>query len=79
MAAWYALADKLLSRLDAETAHGLAIRTLKSGLLPGDRKADPSSLRVTVWGRQLPNPIGLAAGFDKNAEVPDAMLGLGLG
>ncbi|MDP1840389.1 MAG: quinone-dependent dihydroorotate dehydrogenase [Reyranella sp.] len=79
MAAWYALADKLLSRLDAETAHGLAIRTLKSGLLPGDRKADPSSLRVTVWGRQLPNPIGLAAGFDKNAEVPDAMLGLGFG
>lgn len=79
MAVWYSLADKFLSRLDAETAHGLAIRALKSGLLPGDRKPDPSSLLVTVWGRQLPNPIGLAAGFDKNAEVPDAMLGLGFG
>lgn len=79
MAAWYSLADKFLSRLDAETAHGLAIRALKSGLLPGDRKPDPASLLVTVWGRQLPNPIGLAAGFDKNAEVPDAMLGLGFG
>ncbi len=79
MAVWYSLADKFLSRLDAETAHGLAIRALKSGLLPGDRRADPSSLSVTVWGRQLPNPIGLAAGFDKNAEVPDAMLGLGFG
>jgi dihydroorotate dehydrogenase len=79
MVVWYPLADKLLSRLDAETAHALAIRALKSGLLPGNRKADPSSLQVTVWGRQLPNPIGLAAGFDKNAEVPDAMLGLGFG
>jgi len=79
VAVWYSLADKFLSRLDAETAHGLAIRALKSGLLPGDRKADPPSLSVTVWGRQLPNPIGLAAGFDKNAEVPDAMLGLGFG
>ncbi len=79
MAVWYSLADKFLTRLDAETAHGLAIRALKSGLLPGDRKPDPASLLVTVWGRQLPNPIGLAAGFDKNAEVPDAMLGLGFG
>ncbi len=79
MAVWYSLADKLLSRLDAETAHGLAIRALKSGLLPGDRKPDPPSLLVTVWGRQLPSPIGLAAGFDKNAEVPDALLSLGFG
>ena len=79
MAVWYSLADKFLFRLDAETAHGLAIRALKSGLLPRDRKPDPSSLLVTVWGRQLPNPIGLAAGFDKNAEVPDAMLGQGFG
>ena len=75
MAAWYALADFFLSRLDAEAAHGLALRALKSGLLPADRRPDPPSLAVKVWGRSLPNPIGLAAGFDKNAEVPDAMLG----
>jgi dihydroorotate dehydrogenase len=79
MAVWYSLADAVLSRLDAETAHSLAIRALKTGLVPGDRVDDPASLTVAIWGRHLPNPIGLAAGFDKNAEVPDAMLGLGFG
>lgn len=79
MAVWYRAADFFLSRLDAETAHNLAIRALKSGLTPRDREPDPPSLAVTVWGRTLPNPIGLAAGFDKNAEVPDAMLGMGFG
>jgi dihydroorotate dehydrogenase len=77
--AWYRAADLLLSRLDAEAAHGLAIRGLKSGLVPRDRRPDPPSLGVQVWGRTLANPIGLAAGFDKNAEVPDALLGLGFG
>jgi dihydroorotate dehydrogenase len=48
-------------------------------LLPRDRRPDASSLAVEVWGRRLPNPIGLAAGFDKNAEVPDAALGMGFG
>jgi dihydroorotate dehydrogenase len=55
------------------------LRALKLGLLPADRRADPASLAIKVWGRTLPNPVGLAAGFDKNAEVPDAMLGLGFG
>src|ERR1700729_3900965 len=76
---WYHAADLLLSRLDAEDAHGLSIRALKSGLMLRDRRPDPSSLAVQVWGKTLPNPIGLAAGFDKNAEVPDALLGLGFG
>ncbi len=79
MAGWYTLVDTLLSRLDAEVAHGLAIRSLQSGLMPRERYRDPPSLEVTLWGRRLPNPVGLAAGFDKNAEVPDAMLGLGFG
>jgi len=79
MAVWYSLLDLALSRLDAEAAHGLAIRALKTGLLPGDRRADAPSLTTKVWGRSLPNPIGLAAGFDKNAEVADAMLALGFG
>jgi dihydroorotate dehydrogenase len=79
MAAWYSVADLFLSRLDAEAAHRLALRALKSGLLPSDPRADSSSLAVRVWGRSLPNPIGLAAGFDKNAEVPDALLALGFG
>ena len=79
MAAWYSFVDLLLSRLDAETAHGLALGALKSGLLRADRKPDPPSLAIGVWGRSLPNPLGLAAGFDKNAEVPDALLALGFG
>jgi dihydroorotate dehydrogenase len=79
MAVWYAFADFLLSRLDAETAHALAIRGLKSGWVPRDRHPDPPALAVDVWGRRLPNPIGLAAGFDKNAEVPDATLAMGFG
>ena len=79
MAAWYSFADLFLSHLDAETAHGLALRALKSGLLPSDRRPDAPSLTVKVWGRTLPNPVGLAAGFDKNAEVPDALLGIGFG
>jgi dihydroorotate dehydrogenase len=79
MAAWYAVADFFLSRIDAEAAHGLALRGLKMGVLPSDRRRDPLSLSVKVWGRTLPNPVGLAAGFDKNAEVPDAMLDLGFG
>ena len=79
MAVWYSLLDLALSRLDAEAAHGLAIRALKTGLLPGDRRADAASLAIKVWGRTLPNPIGLAAGFDKNAEVADAMLAQGFG
>ena len=78
MATWYSLADQLLSRLDAETAHGFALRALKTDLLV-DRRPDPPSLTTHLWGRTLPNPIGLAAGFDKNAEVPDALLDLGFG
>src|ERR1700750_1251053 len=79
MAVWYALADLFLSRLDAEAAHGLALKALKSGLTPSDRRPDPPSLAVEVWGRQLSNPIGLAAGFDQNAEWRDALSRLGFG
>jgi dihydroorotate dehydrogenase len=79
MAVWYSLVDKVLQRFDAEAAHGLAIRALKAGLVPKDRKLDDDRLGVELWGRRLSNPIGLAAGFDKNAEVPDAMLAVGFG
>ena len=79
MAVWYSLVDTVLSRFDAEAAHGMALRALKSGLVPRDRKLDEQVLGVELWGRRLSNPIGLAAGFDKNAEVPDALLGIGFG
>jgi dihydroorotate dehydrogenase len=79
MAAWYSAADLLFARLDAENAHGLAVRALMAGLVPRDRKPDPRSLAVTVWGQSLANPVGLAAGFDKGARVPNALLDLGFG
>ena len=47
MAAWYSFADLFLSHLDAETAHGLALRALKTGLLPSDRRPDAASLTVS--------------------------------
>lgn len=74
----FATLRPLLFKLDAETAHGLTIAALRSGLGPRAGADDPI-LRTSVAGLDLPNPIGLAAGFDKNAEVPDAMLRLGFG
>ena len=79
MAVWYTLANLYLSRIDPESAHALALKALARGWLPADRRPDPPSLETHVWGRTLPNPIGLAAGFDKNGEIPDALLGLGFG
>lgn len=65
--------------LDAETAHGVTIKALKAGLLPlSPVPADPR-LEVRFWDLRFPNPLGMAAGFDKNGEVPDALLKLGFG
>ena len=75
----YALAGPLLRRLDPETAHGLTIRALKWGLAPRLAAVRHPSLHQTLWGLPFANPVGLAAGFDKNAEVPDAMLAQGFG
>ena len=74
----YSLFRPLAFALDAEAAHGLTIRALK--LLPPRRPPDfPSSLRMRVAGIDFPTPVGLAAGFDKDAEVPEQMLSLGFG
>lgn len=74
----YALARPLLFRLDPERAHGLTIAALKAGLGPRGGADDPI-LATRLAGLDLSNPVGLAAGFDKNAEVPDAMLRMGFG
>ena len=74
----FPLARPLLHALDAERAHGLTIRVL-SMLPPATPPASDPRLNVKLFGLDFPNPLGLAAGFDKNAEVPDAMLGLGFG
>jgi dihydroorotate dehydrogenase len=70
---------RALHALDPEDAHGLAIKGLKLGLGPRDAGPDDPILAVQLAGLSLPNCIGLAAGFDKNAEVPDAMLAAGFG
>lgn len=79
MISLYDLAVPLLRLLPPEMAHRVTIRALAAGAAPSSVPPDPASLGVTLWGRRFPNPIGLAAGFDKNAEVPDAMLGFGFG
>jgi len=75
----FSLAQPFLTALDPETAHGLAIQALKAGIYPRPDAASPDNLAQTVFGLKFANPVGIAAGFDKNAEVPDAILGLGMG
>ena len=72
------LARPALMALDPETAHGLTLRALAHAPLPAPAP-DPASLRVRAFGLDFANPIGMAAGFDKNAQVPDALLRLGFG
>jgi dihydroorotate dehydrogenase len=76
----FKLARPVLTFLDPERAHGVTIRALKLGFartLP--RLPDDSILATKVWNLSFPNPVGLAAGFDKHAEVCDAALALGFG
>jgi dihydroorotate dehydrogenase len=68
----------LLRWLDAEDAHRLAVQGLRL-LPPLKPRTDDAKLAVRAFGLNFPNPIGMAAGFDKNAEVPDALLRLGFG
>ena len=74
----YPLIRPLAFALDAERAHRATIAALK--MMPARRPADfPASLRSTVGGVEFPTPVGLAAGFDKDAEVPEQMLTWGFG
>ncbi|CAI7815339.1 unnamed protein product [Closterium sp. NIES-54] len=65
--------------LDPETSHQLAVLSGEWGLTPRDFRPDPPSLATTVWGRRFSNPVGMAAGFDKDARCVDSMFALGLG
>ncbi|MEP6786286.1 MAG: quinone-dependent dihydroorotate dehydrogenase [Sphingomonadales bacterium] len=71
------IARPLLFRIDAERAHRMTVAALRYAP-PRTPTYDPT-LAIRVAGVDFPSPIGLAAGFDKNAEVPDAVLGLGFG
>jgi dihydroorotate dehydrogenase len=73
------LARPALFSLQPEKAHELSIKGLKTGLVaPRPLKSD-NRLVVNIADLNFPNPVGLAAGYDKNAEVPDAILRLGFG
>jgi dihydroorotate dehydrogenase len=69
----------LLRQLDPETAHKLSLQALRLGLAGQDNTPDDSILAIPAFGRHLPNPIGLAAGFDKDAVAVNALGRLGFG
>ncbi len=73
----YPIASKFLQKLDPEFAHDLTIKALALGIGPTAKKQ--TGLETNLAGLALPNPIGIAAGFDKNAKVPDALLRAGFG
>ena len=73
------LARPFLLSLEPEAAHELTLRALELGAYPRAVGRPDPALAVSLWGLSFPNPIGIAAGFDKDARVPDAILGLGCG
>lgn len=75
----YPLLRPALPLIDAETAHRLALWAMRNGLVNPDTHADPAILRTRALGFDLSNPVGLAAGFDKNAVVIAACQALGFG
>jgi dihydroorotate dehydrogenase len=75
----YPLVRPLLRALPAEGAHRLTLAALSSRFGPLVASVDPPSLGQTLWGRRFPNPVGIAAGFDKDAQVPNTLLRFGAG
>ena len=77
----FSVLRSFLFNLDPETAHDLAIKSLKFNPLPSKmfRVEDEEMLNIKLLGKSFPNPIGLAAGFDKSAEVYNSLLRLGFG
>ncbi len=77
----FSILRPLLFNLDPETAHDLAIKSLKLNPLPSNLFSvkDEQMLEISLFGKNFPNPIGLAAGFDKSAEAYNSLLKLGFG
>ncbi|MGV8855855.1 MAG: quinone-dependent dihydroorotate dehydrogenase [Devosia sp.] len=73
------LTQQALLKMDAETAHGATITALRLGLAPQQTHPDGAELRTSLCGLDLTNPVGMAAGFDKNAEVPRQLAQMGFG
>jgi dihydroorotate dehydrogenase len=79
MSALERLGLPILRLMDPETAHGLAIRALRAGLAPAPGPISTNRLQTVLAGMELPNPLGLAAGFDKNAKAVGPLLKAGFG
>lgn len=75
---FYGFGQALLQSLDPERAHELALRSLEFGLFPRSGGDDPHLLQ-TIWDLPFPNPVGIAAGFDKDARVARQLLAAGFG
>jgi dihydroorotate dehydrogenase len=75
----YPFVKPFLHALDPEDAHELTLRALELHVVPSQPRTDDPVLRTTLFGRAIANPIGLAAGFDKNARVYDRMAAQGFG
>ena len=69
----------LIFKFSPEVAHSLAIKTLKSNLISSNKAEETSILKTKLFGKNIKNPIGVAAGFDKNAEVYNPLFNLGFG
>lgn len=79
MIPFFDLISRLVGLLPPEDAHRVTVRLLAAAPLPRVLHDDDPILQTRLWGRTFANPLGLAAGFDKDAEAVDALLGLGFG
>ena len=79
MSGFYNFVWPFIRLIDSETAHVIALGALKRGWVPTSVPFEDKRLNINLWGMDFANPIGLAAGFDKNAVAPDAMLRQGFG
>lgn len=75
----YSIAKKFVFKLDPETAHNATLKMMRCGLLPHISAVNDPALATTFCGLNFANPVGLSAGFDKNAEVIAPILNLGFG
>jgi dihydroorotate dehydrogenase len=75
----FPLVRPLLFAFDPEHAHELTLKVLEAGIHPRASAPDDERLALSLWGLAFANPLGVAAGFDKDARVADALLGMGLG
>lgn len=75
----YSLVRPAVFKIDAETAHNMTLKAMKAGVVRSCKRVVSDALKQDLFGLTFDNPVGLAAGFDKNAEVISPILGLGFG